>query len=434
MAASQPAEVEPEINQSLTDLFRHAKKLKFWNQRLKHIPDEVSIDMLAKSVPILTRAEIQDASGLLRLRIPDTRRTDYYTSQTSGSTGKPVEILKFTPSQRIQNAVITLLRQEWAHLDIKKNHARIRGGKEEKENRSWGFPYTMLGQTGMSYTFDIEKRGAAGILEQVIEKDINYIQGNTTLLKALAFEAFATDLTKKLNLNLAMTWAEKVTDEDRDIIRTHLGVEIWDSYSSEELGAIAMQCPNETHLHLLPFFTYIEIVDENDNPCEVGEVGRVIATSLHNFAQPMIRYELGDLASFQAECAVLPGLPVINPEVTRIRDHYVTADGQKMFPRFGKARFVTYRGIKDYQIVVCSDAVLFMYASSTKFTPSQVEEIREDVGKQFGFDLPVEIKRAENSEMLSHWKRKVFYRSSQSYTQLMAAESPEALLELLQRA
>jgi hypothetical protein len=146
----------------------------------------------------------------------------------------------------------------------------------------------------------------------------------------------------------------------------------------------------------------------------------------------MIRYELGDLASFQDQCDVLPGLPVINPEVTRVRDIYIDKYGVEYVPRFGKCRFVTYRGIRDYQVIVCSDAILFMYSATTKFLGNQELEISEDVGKQFGFDSPVKIQRIQDSELFSHWKRKVFYRSSASYVEFQKPENLANLKGLLQ--
>jgi phenylacetate-CoA ligase len=102
-----------------------------------------------------------------------------------------------------------------------------------------------------------------------------------TALRAVALAYRDSQLFGKLNLELALTWSEKVTQDDRDIIREYLGVEIWDSYSSEELGAIALQCPDNQHLHVLPFFTHVEIIDDQGKPCEIGQPGRVVATSLH---------------------------------------------------------------------------------------------------------------------------------------------------------
>ena len=415
---STAEEVDNETLKAFGDLVRQARKLRFWNQRLASLPEDFTMDDLASLVPALTRSELQESSGELRLRLPGTSRPQYYLSSTSGSTGQPVEVMKFGPSQRIQSAVLSLLRAKWAGLDVKKNYARIRNSREVSSKASWGFPYSMLGKTGSAYILNANSRGVNGALEALVENEISYIHGNTTVLKALALEYKDSHLNGKLKLEKAMTWAEKVTQDDRDLILEHLGVEIWDSYSSEELGSIALQCPESQHLHVLPFFTHVEIVDEEGKPCTTGQPGRVLATSLHNYAQPLIRYELGDLASFQEPCPVLPNFPVINPEVTRLRDEYISKSGAKMFPGFGKSRFMDYQGIRDFQVILFTNRILFMFVSSATITPQQQLEIAEDVGKQFNFDLPVELLRVNQDQMQSHWKRKIFYRSSEEVPQI----------------
>jgi phenylacetate-coenzyme A ligase PaaK-like adenylate-forming protein len=63
----------------------------------------------------------------------------------------------------------------------------------------------------------------------------------------------------------------------------------------------------------------LEIVDDAGRACAPGRAGRVVVTSLHNFATPLIRYELGDLAEFGAPCACGRSLPVISRVLGRSR-------------------------------------------------------------------------------------------------------------------
>jgi phenylacetate-coenzyme A ligase PaaK-like adenylate-forming protein len=55
----------------------------------------------------------------------------------------------------------------------------------------------------------------------------------------------------------------------------------------------------------------VEVLDEEGRPCAPGETGRVVATSLNNFAMPLIRYETGDTAEVGAPCPCGRGLPVL---------------------------------------------------------------------------------------------------------------------------
>jgi phenylacetate-CoA ligase len=108
-----------------------------------------------------------------------------------------------------------------------------------------------------------------------------------------------------------MSVGEPVTAALRDIVRQAWDVPLKDSYSCEEAGYLAMQCPEQEVLHVQSENLLLEVVGNDGRPCVPGEAGRVLVTSLHNFATPLIRYELGDLAEVGAPCACGRGLPVI---------------------------------------------------------------------------------------------------------------------------
>jgi phenylacetate-CoA ligase len=62
---------------------------------------------------------------------------------------------------------------------------------------------------------------------------------------------------------------------------------------------------------------YAEILDDADRPCAPGEVGRVVVSTLHNYAMPLFRYDLGDLAEVGPPCECGRTLPVLNRIVGR---------------------------------------------------------------------------------------------------------------------
>jgi phenylacetate-CoA ligase len=100
---------------------------------------------------------------------------------------------------------------------------------------------------------------------------------------------------------LVRTLSETVSGELRDTMRERFGVEIQDSYSSQEFGLIALQCPVSGAYHALEQ-VMVEVVNEDGRSCAPGEVGRLLVTDLINFASPMIRYDIGDLAEAGAPC------------------------------------------------------------------------------------------------------------------------------------
>jgi hypothetical protein len=64
-------------------------------------------------------------------------------------------------------------------------------------------------------------------------------------------------------------------------------------------------------MHVCAESFFVELLDEAGEPAPQGELGRVVLTSLHNFAMPLIRYDIGDLAAFGPACSCGRGLPAL---------------------------------------------------------------------------------------------------------------------------
>jgi phenylacetate-CoA ligase len=132
------------------------------------------------------------------------------------------------------------------------------------------------------------------------------------------------------------TIGETLTDEQRQLFHKAWGVKTVDCYTCEESGYIALQCPEHEHYHVQSENVIVEIVDDNGKPCAVGEPGRVLITSLQNFATPLIRYELGDLAEWGEPCDCGRTLPVIKKIHGRKRSRLTLPDGRSEFPYLGE--------------------------------------------------------------------------------------------------
>jgi phenylacetate-CoA ligase len=78
----------------------------------------------------------------------------------------------------------------------------------------------------------------------------------------------------------------------------------------------------------------VEILNDDGQPCAPGEVGRVVVTDLHNFATPLVRYEIGDYAEAGEACRCGRGLPTLRRIVGRRRGMLRYPDGRTVWPVF----------------------------------------------------------------------------------------------------
>ena len=115
-----------------------------------------------------------------------------------------------------------------------------------------------------------------------------------------------------------------------------------DLYSANEVGYIAFRCREQGALHVQSESLLVEVLDDAGQPCAPGETGRVVVTSLHNLATPLLRYEIGDYAEVGAPCKCGRGLPVLARVQGRVRNLVRTPDGRRYWPvSLGRIRTVT---------------------------------------------------------------------------------------------
>jgi phenylacetate-CoA ligase len=147
------------------------------------------------------------------------------------------------------------------------------------------------------------------------------------------------------------TMAELLPAETRAMVRDAWNVPIRDTYSAKEVGYMAIQCPEREQLHIQSEVALVEVIDDAGRPCAPGQIGRVVVTPLHNFAMPLIRYEIGDYAEVGSPCACGRGLPVLTRVMGRVRNILIGAGGERYWPSFGTTRFRNLAPVRRHQFV-----------------------------------------------------------------------------------
>ena len=109
------------------------------------------------------------------------------------------------------------------------------------------------------------------------------------------------------------TNSELRTEEMTRTIREAWGVQPTNSYALTETGLAAWTCPEANALHVSEDACILESVDDGGLPVPAGQPGsRLLVTSLLNYTQPVIRFEVSDQLTFAREpCACGRTLRVI---------------------------------------------------------------------------------------------------------------------------
>lgn len=309
-------------------------------------------------------------------------------SITSGSTGEPV-VIRRTERARLYWLVAGLRERLWLGRGCCGRLAVVRAnaGKAE-EYDEWGPPYSMLFKTGTASV-----RPASTSVEALASwLEAGGFDEWVMLPSCLSgvLECLGRAGVSVRPPAVVRTLSETVSGDLRQEVRSRFGLEIQDSYSSQEFGVIAIQCPGGGSYHVLEHLI-VEVVDEQGSPCAPGQIGRVLVTDLVNLAAPMIRYDIGDLAEVGAPCAC--GLPhrSLKRILGRERNLLRMPDGSRRWPVFGFHAWREIGPVRQFQFVQTGAEELLARLRVDRVPEAgEQDQLRERI--RMGFGHPFEIR------------------------------------------
>lgn len=359
--------------------------------------DPERLDWAAFSqLPFLGRAELQGRYEALRSRALPPSHGPAKEGQSSGSTGRPVRFLRTAASQFFWNT-LTIREHLWQRRDFSGKLCAIRVRVEERSVPDWGRPVSLLFRTGPAAMLDV-RTDTARQLEWLQREDPSYLLTHASNLGALAEQSLRRGI-RLPRLRQARTYSEALRPGLRETVRAAWGVEIADTYSCEEAGYIALQCPQHEHYHVQAESLVVEVVDADGRPCTPGETGEVVLTTLHNFALPLIRYRLGDYAEVGAPCDCGRGLPVLRRIHGRQRNMLHTPDGRELWPSLPSALWLDVAPVEQFQIIQKSIGQLEInYVMAREMTPEERSRLAAALARRLGYPFDFDWQRRDRLE------------------------------------
>lgn len=293
---------------------------------------------------LLTRHEVQSAPDFLAHAVPAPHLPLARVS-TSGSTGEPVESRR-TTLNRLDWLAITLLDHRWHRRDLAGRLCVIRAYVPQVTRMAdWGPPASLFHATGPGLVIPIDLPIAR---QAALLRDFRptCLLAYPTTLGGLLEEGDALDGVAEIR-----TFGEAVPDALRARVAERLGVTLVDSYSSQEVGYIALQCPESGQYHAMAETLLVEVLDDAGRPCAPGGTGHVVVTDLRNYAAPVIRYAIGDMAEAALPCGCGRGWPTLARIRGRVRNLVTFPDGSRAWPMVGYRDFHALAGVTQYQFV-----------------------------------------------------------------------------------
>ena len=391
-----------QLRQAAT-LLRHAYlRAPFYRARLDRAgftPDLALTPALWSRIPVLERAELQQAGKALHSTSVPTEHGSTHEISSSGSTGQVVTVRGTQLSQFFWD-VFTLREHLWHGRDFAARLAAIRpyaaGAADYPKGavgKTWGRATAQLFANGRSFSLNISS-SAAQQTDWLRRVKPDYLLTYPSALRDILLHCREHDISIA-TLREVRTLSETLPPETRALCREVWGLPITDGYSSQENGLLALQCPAAEHYHVQSEAVILEVLNEAGRPCAPGEIGRVAVTSLHNFATPLIRYALGDMAELGEACACGRGLPVLKRVLGRVRNRLCYPDGRLGWPMMGDIFHAGVDGIRQYQIIQHGlEDIEMRLAVERPLGPAEEEKLRHWLRLRSGHPFPVRFSYA----------------------------------------
>jgi phenylacetate-CoA ligase len=336
----------------LAPLVQHARRnAPFYERRLAPLFGGADVDLSRwDEVPILTRAEAQRNTQALTARIVPPHAGAIEEGETSGSTGRPLRYL-VNELTNVASLGATDRTLRWWDFDGAKTMASFvaRKGDDARPPEGATVVGWRVGSTGLHHMIDMSADTDTRI-DWLLARRPHYLTTHSFTLLGLAERVRARGVN--LRFERINSTSTVLSDEIRNVCQEVLGARPIDQYGARETGLIACECPWCGHYHINAESMLVEILDPQGQPSLPGETGRVVLTSLYNYAMPFIRYEIGDYAIAgpkRVKCPVK--LPALAQIMGRYRNSFTLRDGRVVYPFVPIARLHEFISFAQFQIV-----------------------------------------------------------------------------------
>ena len=330
----------------LKSILQHAyTKIPFYRKSFDDVgmtPDVVQSENDLLRLPILEKRQVQDY--LDELVVPDWPKDQLVIDQTGGSTGTPVRYYCST-DRRISREAATWRHNRWAGWEICDKAAALWGASRDlvppqrllSRVRSFFLDRQIVFNTAVFNESD-----ALAFNERLKSYRPRCILGYANALVVFALMLKEKNVTAYSPFSIVSS-AEMLPLESRKIIEDVFGCKVFNRYGSRETSVVASECDRHEGLHLMAEGLHVELVVDGRH-AKPGEMGEIIVTDLLNLPMPLIRYRIGDMASWSDKpCSCGRGLPMLAGLSGRVTDFLVTDNGSLCSGASLTALVVAYR-------------------------------------------------------------------------------------------
>lgn len=283
-----------------------------------------------KKLPILVKSDIQSCSSELlpgKSVLKSLTRYPLISVKTSGTTGAGLQFFSTREAEKERWATWWRYRQSnGIQMTMWCLTFAGRSVVSPKQSKPPYWRYNYPGRQILFSAYHLSKLTAGLYLRKICESRAPWLHGYPSFLALIAGYALDHDVDFPC-IQYVTTGAEKLHSFQRRLIEQAFKVKVHDHYGQAEGVANLSQFTNFNHYVVDEDYAFVEFI-----PSITPSQSRIVGTNLVNYAFPLFRYDVGDIAlpaangsspygSFQRCLAGING---------RSEDYLVLSDGSKV--------------------------------------------------------------------------------------------------------
>ena len=341
------------------------------------------------ALPLLEKGPLRQSPDCFHRQ--DEKPFPRFVFYTSGTTGTPIATNYTLSELRSTMALREVRSANWAGVSFSQPRGTFSGRMVEPnpENPQAVYRYNAVEKQVYFSAFHINPANAISYVNALKKHRVVWLTGYTVSIFLLARFILEQNLEVP-GLKAIITTSEKLTAEMRKVIEKAYHCPVFEEYSTVENAMFASEC-DHGRLHISPDAGIVEILRQDGTPCNPGEIGEVVTTCLVRTYQPLIRFRLGDLATWDPEpCPCGRQMPVIKEVVGRLEDIVTGPDGRQLVRFHGI--FVDQPNIVEGQIIQETlDQFVVRVVPTKAFSQLDIDDIQQRMYQRLGPKISVQV-------------------------------------------
>lgn len=385
--AASRTELEAEAQRRLRDFLNYAKNNSSWYKQ--RIQSSIRSKEKLSSLPILEKVDI--INNLEAIRTIDEK--EGAVNYTGGTTGNSMKTIYLKADMQERFAILDHFRAKHGYK-LGKKTAWFSGKNlisQKDIDKGICSHYDFINKIRFYSTFHINQDNFDVYWDSLNKFKPEFIVGFPSSVYELCKIAESRGLSLSKQVKVFFPTAETVTLQHREVIGRVLGCKLVNQYASSEGAPFILECESGS-LHIHPLTGVFEVVDENLNPSDEGEI---LVTSFATRGTPLIRYRIKDeikLSSNDKTCSCGSVFPLVDYIKGRSNAFIYSPDKGKVNLNHFTVFTRELEGLLGFQIIQeNTDSIIVKLVTNSNFSKKSEDQILSSLKDLLGDRLMMEL-------------------------------------------